>query len=239
MLLTHSVFVIVSSVYVVIIFVLIPTVVFAVGLMMSGCQPVLIRHRVAYVFWSAVCVVRSNNSWPFNRGILTHSNKHSDSSKLEHISHTLTYFSDSSCIFFREILVGGSVPMLWFKLIRPSEEVPSQRQRAREETGGQPAGSDKLRSSADNSGLQNWQILPALIRSNQNRESGRAERSAERRRNVRRRRQENWNGRRTEERQITIISVSWAKINNKDKKITNLKVRLSIFSSPTRVLCRI
>lgn len=61
--------------------------------------------------------------------------------------------------------------MLWFKLIRPSEEVPSQRQRAREETGGQPAGSDKLRSSADNSGLQNWQILPALIRSNQNRES--------------------------------------------------------------------
>lgn len=62
MLLTHSVFVIVSSVYVVLIFVLIPTVVFAVGLMMSECQPVLIRHRVAYVFWSAVCVVRSNNS---------------------------------------------------------------------------------------------------------------------------------------------------------------------------------
>lgn len=172
-------FVIISSVYVVIIFVLIPTVVSAVGLMMSGCQPVLIRHRVSYVFWSAVCVVRSNNSWPFNRGILTHSNKHSDSSKLEHVSHTLTYFSDSSCIFFREILVGGSVPMLWFKLIRPSEEVPSQRQRAREETGGQPAGSDKLRSSADNSGLRNWQILPALIGSNQNRESGRAKRSAE------------------------------------------------------------
>lgn len=69
--------------------------------------------------------------------------------------------------------------MLWFKLIRPSEEVPSQRQRAREETGGQPAGSDKLRSSADNSGLQNWQILPALIGSNQNRESGRAKSSAE------------------------------------------------------------
>lgn len=55
---------------------------------------------------------------------------------------------------FCKILVSGSVPVWWFKLIRLAEEVPSQRQRAREETGGQPVESDKLGPPADISSFQ-------------------------------------------------------------------------------------
>lgn len=79
-----------------------------------------------------------------------------------------------------KILVGGSVPALWFKLIRLAEEVPSQRQRAREETGGQPMESDKRCPPADNSGLQKMANTPLLIRSNHNRMSQRGEETAER-----------------------------------------------------------
>ena len=96
-----------------------------------------------------------------------------------HISRTdlTSAFLDNSSSFFSyvcKILVDESVPELWFKLIRPAEEVPSQRHRAREETGGQPMESDKLRPPADNSILQKrWQTLPLPIRSNHNRKSQR------------------------------------------------------------------